>query len=91
MAGGINRIVWNNPGFVGLMNSPEMVAFLDRAGQAMARSAESIAGGDAQFDVTTLPGKTRARSIVITGNKAAKEAEAQSRALTASIDAARSA
>ena len=88
---GVSRISWNNNAFVELMNSGEVVALLDRAGRAMAAAATAQAGDGAVFDVTTLPGKTRARSIVITGNQAAKEAEAQSRALTASIDAARSA
>lgn len=86
--GQITEVKINDAGVQELMNSAGVVSFLDDQGQKMRGSAMAKARG-AEYDVTTLPGKTRARCIIITANKAAKKAESESAALRASIDAAR--
>ncbi|ALY08924.1 hypothetical protein SEA_SAVAGE2526_13 [Arthrobacter phage Savage2526] len=83
------KVVLNDAGIKALMNSPEVQAHLLQAANRMAFAARGRAGGDAIFDATVQPGKTRARASVITANKSAQEAEAQDRALSSSIDALR--
>lgn len=86
--GQITEVKINDAGVRELMNSEGVVSFLDARGRAMAGAASAKARG-AKYDVSTRPGKTRARCIIFTANTAAKKAESQSAALRASIDAAR--
>lgn len=82
------RVELNDSGIVEMLNSPQVQSFLLQAANRMADHAEAMAPG-AKFEASVQPGKKRARASVITANRKAKEAEAQDRTLTRSIDAAR--
>jgi hypothetical protein len=80
-------------GIESILKSDEVRYLLVGKAQAVASDAQvaAAAGGmpDAEFDVTSLVGKSRARASVVTANYEARRAEAVDRVLTRSVDAAR--
>lgn len=77
------RIVLHRKGMRELLRSPEVLADLERRAKKIADVA-----GDG-MEPSAMVGRNRARASVITGTKAAREAEATRRSLTRSIDAGR--
>lgn len=82
------RVELNDSGIIEMLNSQQVQSFLLQAAQRMANNAEAMAPG-AVFEASVQSGKKRARASVITANRKAREAEAQARTLTRSIDSAR--
>lgn len=77
------RVQLDSKGIEQLLRSPEVVKDLERRAAAVAAAAgPGMRSGAYQ-------GRDRARARVWTGSAAAKRAEAESRALTRAIDAAR--
>lgn len=80
------EIEWNYRAFDAIRRSPEVVADLERR----ARAIRAAAGGDdADFEVETFIGRSRARVTIRTANRAGMLAEARDRALTRAMEAGR--
>lgn len=77
------RIELDQNGIKALLRSPEIAADLERRARNVARTA-----GDGMHSAV-VQGRDRVRAQVWTGTYAAKRAEAEDRALTRAIDAAR--
>lgn len=82
MPGGL-RFKLNRKGVRQILRSPQVEADLKRRAENVAQQA-----GEG-FEVDTFVGKNRARADVFTATHAARKAEAEERALTRAIDAAR--
>lgn len=76
------RIEINSAGVAALLKSPEVLADLERRGQAIAAAA-----GEGH-EVQSWIGRNRARVTVRTATTAARVAEATDRSLTSAIGAA---
>lgn len=77
------RIKLNSSGIVRLMQSPEVARELEKRGNRIAAAAGP------GHDVTATVNRDRAVTFVTTNNKAARQAEAEQRRLSKSIDAGR--
>lgn len=77
------RIELDSAGIEALLRSPEVVADLQRRADAIAAAAGP------GMRATVYQGRDRARAEVWTGTYAARDAEAEGRALTRALDAGR--
>ena len=76
------RIEMNRKGVDQYLKSASVSGLTAKYGNRLAGTAESEAGGGAEFDVQTFTGRDRARTHVGTKNVEAMTAEAKKRTLT---------
>lgn len=76
------RIEMNRKGVAQFLKSQSVADATRKHGNRLAGTAQTEAGGDAEFDVRTFSGRDRARTHVGTKNPEAMLAEAKKRTLT---------
>lgn len=83
------QIKWKNGAFRDLRTHPNVVAELEKRGQAIKNAADGMSGGEHAVHSSISGGRGRARTVIVAADAEAQRASQKSDTLRRALDAGR--